>query len=224
MHGMISDTELLSRLKNFEDNFVERKTASDDKDWLRTIVAFANSTPIDGLAILFIGVRDNGEIERRAVDLDSIQKKLAKLTSRTYPRIPYLTRNISCDGLQALAVMVQGSSNRPHFAGPSYIRLGSTSPEASEQQFNELIAIRNGKAYRILQYKNQAITVMNVRRTANHVDESVWGGMTRVIGCDQFCVELANGTDPKDHRSIALDRVEISHDHILNRLLLRIAT
>lgn len=35
----------------------------DDKDWKKTAVAFANSVPVGLPAVLYIGVRDNGEIE-----------------------------------------------------------------------------------------------------------------------------------------------------------------
>jgi len=58
----VTEQELLTRLRNFEDQFVERKTSSDGRDWVKTIVAFANSTPIDSFSVLFIGVRNSGEI------------------------------------------------------------------------------------------------------------------------------------------------------------------
>jgi hypothetical protein len=40
----LTDADLLLKLKNFEDNFVERKTCGDGKNWLRAVVGFANST------------------------------------------------------------------------------------------------------------------------------------------------------------------------------------
>jgi predicted HTH transcriptional regulator len=51
-------------MRNFEDHFVERKTAKDEKDRLKTVVAFANSAPFGYPSILFIGVKNSGEIER----------------------------------------------------------------------------------------------------------------------------------------------------------------
>jgi predicted HTH transcriptional regulator len=71
-----SDQELLLKLRNFEDNFVERKTISDNKDWLKTVVAFANSVPIGYPAILFISVKNDGTI-RDSVNLDKLQMTLA---------------------------------------------------------------------------------------------------------------------------------------------------
>ena len=51
----LSDTELLAKMRRFEDHFVERKTANDKKDWLKTLVAFANSTPRVGSCIVGFG-------------------------------------------------------------------------------------------------------------------------------------------------------------------------
>jgi predicted HTH transcriptional regulator len=78
--------DLLSRLKNAEDNFVERKTHSDSRDWLKTIVAFANSIPNDEFGILFIGVRNNGSLEN-AVDWDNLQKTLNQKLASAYPQL-----------------------------------------------------------------------------------------------------------------------------------------
>jgi hypothetical protein len=39
----LSDEDLLRRLSNTEDNFTERKRFSDDREWLRTVIGFANS-------------------------------------------------------------------------------------------------------------------------------------------------------------------------------------
>ena len=59
----LSDADLASRLTNFEDHFVERKTSGDQADWVKTVVAFANSTPIGYPAVLFIGVKTTGPLK-----------------------------------------------------------------------------------------------------------------------------------------------------------------
>jgi predicted HTH transcriptional regulator len=59
----LTDADLLGKLRNFEDTFVARKTVGDSKDWLKTIVAFANSTPAGYPSVLFIGAKDDGTIE-----------------------------------------------------------------------------------------------------------------------------------------------------------------
>ena len=55
--------ELIARLHTSEDNLVERKPEGVNRSELRrTLVAFANSTPDDQVAILFVGVHDKGTI------------------------------------------------------------------------------------------------------------------------------------------------------------------
>jgi hypothetical protein len=217
-----NDNELLARMRRFEDHFVERKTASDKKDWLKTIVAFANSTPEKLTAVLFIGVRDNGEIETPQNNLDSLQKSLNKELEKIYPRVDCRAQVVQENGRCALAVIVPASKNKPHFSGPSFIRQMSETVEASEQEFAELIARRNSKASRLLDMKHKPVTIMNSRYRGHHLSESTWPGNTTVFDCDQFYVTLATGSDPKDRTSISLDQVEVLFDHVYNCPLIKL--
>lgn len=218
----MSDADLLARMRNFEDHFVERKTSGDMKDLLKTIVAFANSAPIGYPAVLYLGVKNSGEIETPQINLDSLQKTVNKELQKTYPRVPCFQKILEDNQQQALAVIILGSENRPHFSGPSFIRTGSETLEASEQQFNELVAARNSKVSRILRFKGNVVSVTNVHRTANHVNESNWGGTVTIHYCDQFYVTLATGPEPKDRNTFPLNQVEISFDDAQDRLLLKI--
>jgi predicted HTH transcriptional regulator len=96
----LSDADLLARMRNFEDHFVERKTVKDEKDWRKTAVAFANSAPIGLPAVLYIGVRNSGEIETPQRDLDEIQKKFNVQMQRVYPRIAYVPKIVRENGQQ----------------------------------------------------------------------------------------------------------------------------
>src|SRR5215467_11391078 len=103
----LTDADLIARLKNFEDHFVERKTSGDSKDdWVKTAVAFANSAPSDFPCVLYIGVRDNGDLEEKQIDLDGLQKKFNRAMTAVYPPVPYIPKIISVGGRQCLAVIV----------------------------------------------------------------------------------------------------------------------
>src|ERR1700733_1634258 len=145
--------ELLIRMRQFEDHFVERKTANDVKDILKTLVAFGNSTPPNMSSLLFLGVRDSGEIEDPQPDINSLDRRFAKEHEKIYPPLRCLTRIVHENDRQALAVIVPFSPSRPHFAGQSFVRMGARSVLVSLEQFNELIASRNSKVSRILEYK-----------------------------------------------------------------------
>ena len=218
----LSDADLLAKMKNFEDHLVERKTEGDHKDWVTTAVAFANSAPTGVPAVLYIGVKDNGEIETPQVNLENIQKKFNTRMKAVYPRIFCVPKIVSENGLEALAVIIPGSEQRPHFAGLSYIRKGTETIEASEEQFAALIAQRNSKAALILKSKGQQITVLNRTATiGGGYSETQWPSSTVLVDCNQFYVTLQSGsTQPVS--SFPLSRVEINFDSSLSRLQLEI--
>jgi hypothetical protein len=94
--------------------------------------------------------------------------------------------------------------------------------EASETEFAELIARRNSSAARILEYKGKQVTVVNSPKRGLHSMESYWPGNTTVYDCDQFCVNLAIGTQPQDRQTFPLSQVDISFDNQIGCLLLKI--
>jgi hypothetical protein len=137
------------------------------------------------------------------------------------------------DGKQFLAVVIPGSESRPHFAGPSFIRVGSQSVPASEDQFRTLIAQRNDKARLILEWKGKEVTVKieypnplaGLEKFGKFRRETLVKGITAlVLDCNQFYVTLEGRTDSSivpDHPfSFPLTAIEVSFDHQNERLML----
>jgi hypothetical protein len=222
----LTDADLLARLTSAEDNFVERKRFSDDREWLRTVVGFANSCPVGFPGILFIGTYDDGRVATptQPVNLDSLQKKLAERLKEAWPPVYYLSKILRREGTDFLAVLVPGSSARPHFAGRSFVRIGSETRDASDSQFNELLAQRNTKAFAILQWKGKQITVEN-RNTENLRSMGPSAGFFEpfVVACDAYCVKLRSGMSVDTSiQTVPLDRVLIGHDDLRNRLKLEL--
>jgi len=84
---------------------------SDSKKIARSLVAFANT---DGGRLL-IGVKDNGRIAGVRSDEEYYMvESAAKLYSK--PEIHFTTRQHSLDGKTILEVIVEPSSEKPHFA------------------------------------------------------------------------------------------------------------
>jgi len=214
----LNEADLLARMKNFEDHLVERKVVSDEKDWKKTAVAFANSAPVGIPAVLFIGVRNNGEVETPQRDLDEVQKRFNTRMKTVYPRVPYVTKTITENGLQAVAIIIPGSALRPHFAGLSYVRRGSVTEDGSEEQLRELIAQRNSKAATILEWKGKNVTVF-VRSEDSEVP---WANSTIITDCNQFYVSIQE-VPHVPPTSFPLSRVEINFDNLRRRLQLEIS-
>jgi predicted HTH transcriptional regulator len=213
-HGIsLSEIDLLARLRNFEDNFVERKTCGDHGDWLKTVVGFANTNPVGYPSVLFIGVKDDGTPEG-GLNLDKLQQTFAKKMNDAYPPIFFVTKILESDGKQFLAIIVPGSGSRPHFAGPSYIRRGSRTEVASESQFDELLAIRNAKSGEILKWNGKMISIDWMRTEAVELMGPVGRTGEQVISsCNAFYVTLTSQIGWPGSLSIPLKRVEVSFDH-----------
>ena len=206
-----TDEQLLQWKNPSEDHFIERKTRSDAKDWVKTVVAFANSVPYDKNGVLYVGVRNDGSVEQ-PVNLDELQKTLRRRLDDVYPPVKYLTRVLCEEGQHFLCIVVPGSPDRPHFAGPAYVRVGSETLNASPAQFERLIADRNSKVYKILTCLKKNIQVQTLAgssevQTIGRIKSST--AMT-VVNCTRFCVVLRDAYG-QEH-SIALDRVAIIED------------
>jgi len=102
-----TDEQLRSWLTRPEDQFIERKTSSDSGDWVKTVVAFANSTPHDRCCVLYIGVRHDGSVLDMG-DLDSLQRTLRQKLEAVFPKVEYTTRVLDVDSRRCLCVIVPG--------------------------------------------------------------------------------------------------------------------
>lgn len=140
----ITDAELLARLARAEDALVERKPRFDADDVRQATVAFANTVLAPNTGVLFLGVSDSGEpIPGGVPNPDEAQKRVFKALEWCYPEIPDVrTQALSLREVCLVAVVVGESKRRPHFTGPAYIRIGSSSKRASEEAFEQLIADR----------------------------------------------------------------------------------
>lgn len=203
--SVLSEPELLDRLVQSEDPWVERKQSFNEHEVRRTIVAFANTVPEDQVAVLFLGAHNRGE-HKGLADADDAQKKVDGALGRCYPPISYqpkvLVVDVAGTSKEILAIMVPFSTNRPHFSGPAYIRRGSETIEASPEVFRDLIASQNDKARRILGFKAKPV------RLRVRCESGFWHEMDATVdSCDAHSVTLRDGISV--FRSFPLARVEI---------------
>jgi predicted HTH transcriptional regulator len=184
---MLTDNELALRIVATEDGYVERKTVGDNRRWIPALVAFANSAPIGFPCVLFIGARDDGTLEP-AVGVESLQKSFSERAAEVFPPIPYSSRAFRREDRECLAIIVQGSPTRPHYAGLPYIRVGTESKKATPDDVARLTAERDPKAYEILQWKGRMVTVdiLNSPETAVRLGRVAVSVGTKVSDCNQF--------------------------------------
>jgi hypothetical protein len=208
--------ELLHRLSDHEDNFIERKLDGvHDRDVRKTVVAFANSVTPEREGILFIGVADNGEIVG-CVNPDDKQKKVRKACDDCFPAVRFVSEVLPVSGKSVVAIIVPFSSDKPHFSGPAYVRRGSESVVASNTAFDQLIYSRNSKLAAIQRYAGQIVTVISLAHKlgqARIVYDSGYRETAecRIIECDPHTVRLQN-ISTNEICSEAVDRIELTRD------------
>jgi hypothetical protein len=213
----LTDAELIARLTQTEDSFVERKSQSDKSGWLRTTVAFANSTPIGLPSVLFIGVSNDGQISANVDVEKTLQAFSDHIGAHAWPPIYALARELTHAGRSCVAAIVPGSVERPHFAGRAYVREGTQTKDASMDQFERLIAERSSKVHEIRKRIGQKVLVM-VQGVFRNGPHHVLGEMI-VSDCNSFFVSL-DPVSPGGRASYPLRRVDLSYDGTRGMLLL----
>lgn len=213
----LSNEALLLKLQSDEHDFVERKPLGQPGDWLQVAVAFANSAPIGWPAVLFIGANDKGEPQMKLEDLKRHSDSLVARLKQVYPTIYYDARPVHVGDRACLAVIIPGSSSRPHFAGQAYVRTGDQVEVASEQQFAELIASHSSKARMILEWKGREISLMDRHPQTS---DSYHSGRTTVSGCNSHFATFKTGDGAESRLfSESLTRIELDFDHKYERLM-----
>ena len=221
----MNEDELLRRLRMPEDQLNERKPESaNDREIRKTIVAFANSVPEGNKAVLFMGVSDDGSVSG-CKNVDAKQKKVRQICYETcYPKIEHECYVLAVDGKEVVAVVICAEQDRPHFAGPAYVRKGSESVAASSDLFDELVWSRKSETAEILRWKDQVISVRTVAcklgevgtKYASHYSQ---GCECTVLSCDAHKVRLKN-ISTGQYYTESLKHITINHDENVGRLLL----
>jgi len=148
-YQIVIEEDLIRKVSDTENNFIERKTVNDTRGWLETAVAFANSCPVGQPGILYVGADNNGEIKKQAdgYDFEKLQRSISGRIREAWPPIYFASHILKKNNLEFVAVVIYGSPKRPHFSGRALVRIGPETRDASEEEYDKLIAQRSSKVY-----------------------------------------------------------------------------
>ena len=128
--------ELINRGEGPRIEFKLRLNQDKKREYMETIVAFANSRG----GYLFLGVNDNGDIIGTNEEVEEILRN--QIHSLCNPSIDITVReNVELEGVKITVIQVPEGQQKPYFLqGRGYIRLGSTDRimkrEELEKMFN----------------------------------------------------------------------------------------
>jgi hypothetical protein len=104
--------------------------------------------------------------------------------------------------LEFVAVVIYGSPLRPHFSGPAYVRVGPETREATDEEYDKLIAQRSSKVRAPQKLVGKTVYwESHSPRTGN--------ANGTVVDCNQFFVTIDGGTN---QRCFPVDWITISFD------------
>ena len=230
------DEEILQRLTNTEDHLTEHKSKPHRDQCSEAIVAFANSALPNKPGILYVGVSDKGEILQDKAP-ESWQHDITAWGNGCFPELPVITRTLTKDGKEFLAVVVQLSEVQPHFARPAFKRQGAKTIPASQQEIDEWIAYRNSKVRVILEWKGRDITVTNIQPPDPPIGDmrqrlisgmvgrgvrnvySVSDGGYRLLDCNAYWVTVKN-LNTSSTETIPLSIMDLKMDDQKHQLAL----
>lgn len=174
----------------WEDGLLERKLESDQKDFLKTFVAFANSVRPGHSAVVLIGERDGGSVQGVS-DPDEIQKKVRRECERIYPDIVWRSQVYERGGKPCVRVEIEYSGDTPHFGEAAWIRRGSESVKASDEIFQKLIELRCSVVRELAQRIGQRIFIEGDQGSVSFA-ERIRGGHPRWPGTVEGEIKSVN--------------------------------
>jgi hypothetical protein len=186
------------RISHPEDELTERKPESaGERDFKKTITAFANSVPPGTEGVLFVGVTDkDGEI-LGCKGVESLQKTISRLCSNDcYPPIKHRLESREFDGKSVLAVIIPHSTLRPHFSGHAYRRVGSQNLKSDEAAYLDFIVGRSSVGAKILEFRGKVVLIRTQgKKLGDHKPLPITyseGGQFLLEACDPHTVTLQN--------------------------------
>lgn len=190
----MNEDELLRRLKDSEDGFVERKASFDSREIREAVVAFANSSLSERPGVIFVGVQPDGSIkgvqDPDALARDSVDKICR---DQCFPPIRYTTISLTLEQARVLAILIPPSMERPHFTGHAYIREGSKTKKASAAALEDLITSRHSRAGKLLALRGEVLSIRVLEKQIgepifeSHFDHEYEG---RIEECDSHTVTI----------------------------------
>ncbi len=148
-------------LKSEESETIERKKGWDSREVRKALIAFANDQSDRGCGYLVVGQDDNKQLVGLAWGEDEICKRISDVSrDMCFPAVPVSIDVVERQGKRIAVVTVRRSVARPHFDGPAWVRVGSTTRRATDAEVMLLrAATGNRKAALLMRWIKKVVVV-----------------------------------------------------------------
>jgi hypothetical protein len=162
-----------------EGETLERKSSLSDKNAIRkTLIAFANDLSGNSRAYMIVGQADSRELVGLNVSPDEAQRQLADIARNgCTPAIPVSIDVFDFAGKQVAFVEVRASLARPHCSGHAWVRIGSTTREATDAEVMVLRAAQSDRKFaRLLDWSKNGTGLVTVFEPSSRHSDPHFGG------------------------------------------------
>ncbi len=149
---------------------------------------------------------------------------MRKEAEKIYPPIIWRSNVYEKDGKYCVRVEIEYSGNTPHFGGVAWVRRGSSTVEASEEVFQQLIEIRLEQVRELSKWLSKEVTIHGDPSTVPPHQEGShpyttgrlyfhrwdWEEVAQLVSVNRFWVTLTDKDGEK--KSESLEKLTLTYD------------
>jgi len=134
-----------------ESETLERKQSLDTEGLCKSMIAFANDMYGRGCGWVIVGQAPDKSIAGLRVGDDEAQRIISDIArNRCTPAIPVSVECLQKEGKRLAIIEVRASPARPHFSGKAWVRMGSTTRQATDAEIILLRAVQENRKIALL--------------------------------------------------------------------------
>jgi hypothetical protein len=134
-----------------ESETLERKQSLDKDGLCKSMIAFANDMYGRGCGWVIVGQAPNKSFVGLQVGDDEAQRIISDLARNACtPAIPVSVECYQKEGKRLAIIEVRASPARPHFTGKAWVRMGSTTRQATDAEILLLRAVEENRKIAVL--------------------------------------------------------------------------
>ena len=210
-------------LASHESETIERKTGIIADQIAGALCCFANDYAERGVGYVIIGQRDDKQIEGLNEDPDKVSQRIATIARDICkPAIPVSIEIHERAGKRVAIVEVRKSPARPHFVGKAFVRVGSTTRQATDAEIMLLRASgANPKAAQLKRWLAEGKRTVTVAQLPALGQEMHLPPHRKVAVLEEVTDLWVTVSGGGQKQTLQMDEIQLAYDYDTDRPELR---